>query len=317
MKINIFKIRPFSYMISVIMIALLVFGIFVKKSKRDSAFLYSIEFTGGIQIECTISSESDIISPEHVKEYLEKKDHITGVSVRKLQGDRFVVRVATSDASDINTARIISLVKMFCSERDGIVCTINGSSFLGAGSGGALKQRAIVAIFVAFILMFFYVWWRFRSWAFGFANSISLLHDILSVVLMILWFEYEVSMEIVGAILFILGYSINDTIVIFSRIRENMAKEKEFNAHDGGNFSDEKLGILIDKSISETLRRTILTSFFTMLVVLPLLLFGGVNLEPLSAAILLGIVFGTYSSIGIASPVLYDSFKLRRYFIVK
>ena len=152
--------------------------------------------------------------------------------------------------------------------------------------------------------MFIYIWIRFKSWAFSISNSVSLFHDVLVIVLMLLWFDYEISLDIIGAILFILGYSINDTIVIFSRIRENMSS-KESNKIEKKELKD-----IINRSLKETLSRTLLTSGFTVLVVLPLWLFGGATLEPLSAAILLGIVFGTYSSIGIASPVLYDFYRL-------
>jgi preprotein translocase subunit SecF len=139
---------------------------------------------------------------------------------------------------------------------------------------------------------------RFPSWRFSFANIISLMHDVLVILIFLMWANIEISLDSLIAILFIIGYSINDTIVIFAKIRELMRNDSIMIPSED----------IINKSISITLKRTLLTSGFTFLVVFPLWLFGGNALENLAAPILLGILFGTYSSIAIACSILYDSF---------
>jgi preprotein translocase subunit SecF len=139
---------------------------------------------------------------------------------------------------------------------------------------------------------------RFWSISYAVGSVVSLAHDVLIILTVVLWFDYEISLNIIGALLFILGYSINDTIVIFSRIRETLSKSR-----------DSSISEIINQSINHTLRRTILTSLATCLVVVALLMFGGEALRPLSLALLIGMVFGTYSSIFIASPVMQLLYK--------
>ena len=123
---------------------------------------------------------------------------------------------------------------------------------------------------------------------------VSLFHDALAILVLFLLFDKEISMNVIGAILAVLGYSINDTIVIFARIRENVKKMAHASMYE-----------IINTSITETLSRTLLTTFATTLVVISLFLFGGETLRDLSLALLVGIVFGIYSTIFIATPVLY------------
>ena len=141
--------------------------------------------------------------------------------------------------------------------------------------------------------MLLYTGWRFWSPAYGIGVLVSLFHDAFVILAFFMLFNYEISANVVAAILAILGYSINDTIVIFSRIRENIKKLPNVSMDD-----------IVNLSINETLRRTLLTSIATAFVVLSLLIFGGNALRGLSIALLIGIIFGTYSSIAIASPVM-------------
>jgi preprotein translocase subunit SecF len=293
--ISILTFKKYSYIFSLCLLSIFVFGIFYKKKTRGAAFLYGIEFSGGVQMECEISSlDKKNITSEEIKEYLESNEK-EFFSVRKLMGSVFIIRIPFTDEKK-GISYLTAHVKDLLINHYGN-CVIRDSSLVGAGVSKNLALKAVLSILVAFFLMFLYVWIRFKSWAFSVANAVSLFHDVLVILLMILWFNYEITLEIVGSILFIIGYSINDTIVIFSRIRENqiILKEKTFD-------------FIINASIKETLRRTLLTSSFTALVVLPLWVLGGVNLEPLSAAVLLGIIFGTYSSIAIATPILYDCY---------
>jgi preprotein translocase subunit SecF len=301
MTFNIIKIRYFSYILSCVMLGLFFLGVFYKKHQRGSSFLYSVEFSGGAQVHCLLEGAA-VSTTEEMKRALEKDKHYEGIIIRQFSNNEFLFRfpiginkeITASEASDLIKNKLESIF-------GGTKVKIVDSSYVGPQVGGELKTKAIISILIALFLMSFYVWIRFRSFAFSVANGISLFHDVLVVLLLLLWYDFEISLDIVGAILFILGYSINDTIVIFSRIRDNIKNN---------NLKGESIANIINLSIKETLRRTILTSAFTALVVLPLWLFGGVSLEPLSAPILLGIIFGTYSSIGIASAVLYDYFKI-------
>ncbi len=143
------------------------------------------------------------------------------------------------------------------------------------------------------ILMLMYIAWRFWSFAYASGAIVALFHDAIVILLFFLLFDKEISMNVIGAIMAVLGYSVNDTIVIFSRIRENLKSMR-------GVSTDQVVNI----SLNQTLRRTILTSASTGLVVMALILLGGEALRDLSLALFIGIVFGTYSSIYIASPVM-------------
>jgi preprotein translocase SecF subunit len=150
---------------------------------------------------------------------------------------------------------------------------------------------SLLAVFVCFLVMSMYILWRFRSLGFSLGAVGALVHDALVILTLCLICDYEISTNIIVAILMVLGYSINDTIIIFARIRENVASLRGRSLHD-----------IVNISINETLRRTLLTTFSTLLVVIPLVLFG--VLPSLSVALLVGFIFGTYSSIYVASPIM-------------
>ena len=161
-----------------------------------------------------------------------------------------------------------------------------------------MRTRSLWAIIVALVLMLLYIAVRFWSFAYAMGAIVSLFHDAIVILLLFLITDKEISMNVIGAILAVLGYSINDTIVIFSRIRENVKR-----------LPGESMYNIINISITETLSRTILTTFATTLVVIALFIFGGETLRDLSLALLVGIVFGIYSTIFIATPVLYMLYK--------
>ena len=125
-----------------------------------------------------------------------------------------------------------------------------------------------------------------------------MIHDAFVILAFFLFFDKEISIDVIGAIAAVLGYSINDTIIIFTRIRDNLAKG-----------SSASLATIVDESINQTLRRTLLTSFATLLGVVSMLIFGGSALHDISLALFIGIIYGTYSSIFIASPVMMWFYK--------
>lgn len=285
--IDFLRYRYLCAFFSCVLLASFVGGIFYKRSERGSAFVYSVDFTGGTQV---LVGFDQPVSPQQVSAIIEQNGFENPV-IREFSGNDLLIRVKNFE----NTAEGIGSTLQSVLERTipGVSATIKQVDSVGAGVGAALRTNSLYAVVVALAAMLLYIWFRFRSLAFGVGSVISLFHDVLVILSFVLWFDYEISLNIIAAVLFILGYSINDTIVIFARIRENLARLTTRSAYD-----------VVNISINETLRRTILTSFSTSLVVVALLLFGGEALRALSLALMLGMIFGTYSSIFIASPVM-------------
>tara|TARA_B100000965_G_scaffold395156_1_gene408289 strand:- start:891 stop:1787 length:897 start_codon:yes stop_codon:yes gene_type:complete len=155
-----------------------------------------------------------------------------------------------------------------------------------------LLKSGIIAILLSLAAMLFYIWIRFE-WQFSLGAIIALFHDVIITLGVFSLFSLEINLSIVAAVLTIVGYSMNDTVVIFDRVRENLKK-----------YSDIKIFDLTNISINETLSRTIITSTTTLLALFSIFFFGGEILKGFSLAMILGVIFGTYSSIYIANPIL-------------
>lgn len=165
---------------------------------------------------------------------------------------------------------------------------------VGPRIGAELRFQALLAVLAALGLIILYLWWRFE-FLFGLAAVIALFHDVLITLGIFSILNVEISITVVGAFLTLVGYSLNDTIVVFDRIRENLRRYKEAN-----------YAKIINRSINDNLSRTIVTSLTTMTVVLVLFFMGGEVLHSFALALLIGIIVGTYSSIYIASPILIE-----------
>jgi len=163
---------------------------------------------------------------------------------------------------------------------------------IGPVIGKALQRDALVAITVSIIAIIFYIALRFE-FKFGVAAAIATIHDVLAVLGIFYILHKEINLLIVTALLTLAGYSLTDTVVVFDRIRENMKRSKR-----------EPLAKLVNNSINEVLSRTIITSLTVVLVLIPLVLFGGDVLHNFSIALLMGVIVGTYSSVFVASPIL-------------
>ena len=163
---------------------------------------------------------------------------------------------------------------------------------VGPKVSSELLKSGMIAIIVSLAAMLFYIWIRFE-WQFSLGAILALFHDVIITLGFFSLFSLEINLSIVAAVLTIVGYSMNDTVVIFDRVRENLRK-----------FSDIKIYELTNISINETLSRTIITSVTTLLALLYIYIFGGEILKGFSLAMILGVIFGTYSSIYIANPVL-------------
>lgn len=164
--------------------------------------------------------------------------------------------------------------------------------FVGPKVGRDLTQKAVLAIVFAWIGMLIYIAWRFE-FRYGLGAIIALIHDTIIVIGVLSLLNKEFTLVIVAALLTVIGYSINDTIVVFDRIRENRKKDLK-----------RTLGDIINASVNETLSRTILTAFTVILVLLSLFFLGGPVIHDFAFALLVGLVIGTYSSIFIASPIV-------------
>ena len=169
---------------------------------------------------------------------------------------------------------------------------IVGTDAVGAVAGAALRNQAVAVTLLALIGILLYIGFRFE-WTYGAAAVIAVFHDVLVTLGFFSIFQFEVNLTVIAALLTLVGFSVNDTIVIFDRIRENLRMHRRSTLYD-----------VTNDSINQTLSRTIITSGLVFLSVLALVVFGGEVLRGFSVALLIGIVFGTYSSVAIASPIM-------------
>lgn len=255
----------------------------------QGGFNYSVEFTGGTQVLLHFDQP---VAADTVRNALQESGHEwKGVSVAEFGGNDIRVRVQNFSDDIEGLANSLKNDVAAHLPQDTHV-TVAQSDSVGASVGDTLASNSVKAIIIALLLMLLYIGLRFQ-FAYAIGAIVATAHDALVIATIFVLFRWEISMDVIGAILATLGYSINDTIIIFARIRENLAKNTTMSAYD-----------VINLSINQTLSRTILTSFATALVVVALLAVGGEALKNLSIALLIGIVFGTYSSIYIASPVM-------------
>jgi preprotein translocase subunit SecF len=177
--------------------------------------------------------------------------------------------------------------------------TIRNVEIVGPKVGAQLRRQAIFATLYALAGMLVYIWFRFE-WVYGAAAVIAVFHDVLITLGFFSLFHYEISLTVIAALLTLVGYSMNDTIVIFDRVRENLRLMRR-----------DPLAAIVNRSINQTLSRTILTSGLTFITVLVLFLMGGQVLRSFSFAMVVGVVVGTYSSFGIAAPIVVVWHKFR------
>ena len=180
--------------------------------------------------------------------------------------------------------------------------TIEQVDIVGPTAGKQLQTQALWATLYSMIGMLVYLWFRFEL-IYGVAAVLAVLHDVVITVGAFSLTNQEITLTVIAAILTLIGYSMNDTIVIFDRIRENLAVSRKESLHD-----------LVNRSINQTLSRTVISSGLTFLTVLALYLFGGEVLHGFSFALVVGILIGTYSSIAVASPMLvaYQEWRTKR-----
>ncbi len=264
-----------------------------------------IDFRGGVLIEA--SFQGDIPNSDEITQSLEGFN-LGSLTVQPSGDNMFIVRFV-SDDDRINEQVQDKLLGL----RENENVKIERVEFISSTISGELKKKAITAVTLAVIGIALYVAWAFRkvsypveSWKYGLAAVIALTHDVIITVGVFAFlghqFGVEVNVAFVAALLTILGYSVNDTIVIFDRIRENLNK-----AEAKKNFED-----TVNNSINESLARSINTSLTVIVVLLAIIFYGGATIQTFAIALLIGIFFGTYSSIFVASALLVEFWKFRK-----
>ncbi len=272
------KIRKYVYILSLLILLPGVVSLFYQ------GLNLGIDFTGGSLIHLKFE---DQVKTEQIRSVLGQYDIDEGTPIQQAGNNEFIIRTAI--LSDQQSNQLIQGL----SDELGEMQVLRNDE-VGAVIGKELTNKAIMAIGIACVLMLIYITIRFE-FKFGVGAVIALLHDVFIVLGLFSLFQWEVDSTFVAAILTILGYSINDTIVVFDRIRENL-KLRRKEAYD----------IIVDKSILQTVNRSINTVLTVVFCLVALLVLGGATLKTFVLAILIGVGIGCYSSIFVASPIWYD-----------
>ena len=246
---------------------------------------FGIDFKGGTLIE--LRSSDNKINISSLRDSL-KNMNLGDVSVKNFGNEKdFLIKFENNTQKNI-----IEKIKITLENSFGNSFNFRRVENVGPKVSGELLKSGIIAISVSLAVMLFYIWIRFE-WQFSLGAILALFHDVLVTLGIFSLFSLEINLSIIAAVLTIVGYSMNDTVVIYDRVRENLRK-----------YADIKIFELTNISINETLSRTIITSVTTLLALLAIYFFGGEILKGFSLAMILGVVFGTYSSIYIANTVL-------------
>ena len=247
---------------------------------------FGIDFKGGTLIE--LRSSDTKINVTTLRDKFNQMN-LGDISVKKFGNDTdYLIKFENKD----DKKNIIEDIKTNLEKSFGNNFDFRRVENVGPKVSAELLKSGVIAISLSLAIMLFYIWIRFE-WQFSLGAILALFHDVIVTLGVFSLFSLEINLSIIAAVLTIVGYSMNDTVVIFDRVRENLRK-----------YSDIKIFELTNISINETLSRTIITSVTTLLALLAIYFFGGEILKGFSLAMILGVVFGTYSSIYIANTVL-------------
>ncbi len=285
-NINFMKSRVFTYVLSLILVALSFLSIYYK------GFNFGIDFSGGVLME--IKSEQ----PINIEE-IRSKLSVLNLDELNLQtigaeNKELMIRAQADNANEEAQRKAVVEIKKILGDNYEYRRVEN----VGPQVGDELKKAGIIASVLAMVAIAIYIWVRFE-WQFAIGALIGLFHDIIITVGLLSYFRFDFSLTTIAAILTLVGYSINDTVVTYDRIRENLKKYRKMPQLE-----------LLNKSINDIFSRTILTGVTTLVAVIPLYIWGGEALESFSFVILAGLIIGTYSSIYICTAFL-NLFDLR------
>jgi preprotein translocase subunit SecF len=285
-KFEFIKRRYFAYLLSLsLILGSWFYGALIKKPR------FGIDFTGGVLVQVRVGEPN--ITTGSLRRIFKGK--VNGVLVQNVEGkNEFLIRVpATGDPN-----KTASLIREILKEKFGKRLEIRRVEMIGPTIGEELKRKGILSVVYALIGILIYVAWRFEP-IFAFGAVLALVHDALATTGVFMSVGREFSLPVIAALLTVIGYSINDTIVVYDRVRENMKvllRSKPFEE-------------IVNDSINQTLSRTVITSLTTLFVVVCLYLFGGGVINDFAFVLLVGITVGTYSSIFIASAIVVDWYK--------
>ena len=278
---------PFTNYFRIFNIISLILILFSLGSIFYKGLNFGVDFKGGTLIELRVDNNEIRIS--EVREAFLKMN-LGDVNVKKFgkEGD-YLIKFEKTKSNDEN---FIEKIKDKLFKNMGVNFNFRRVENVGPKVSGELLRAGLIAIVLSLVAMLIYIWIRFE-WQFSLGAIIALFHDVIITIGFFSILEFEINLSIIAAVLTIVGYSMNDTVVIFDRVRENLKK-----------YTSKKIDEISNLSINETLSRTIITSLTTLLALLSIFFFGGTILHGFSFAMILGVIFGTYSSIFIANPIL-------------
>jgi preprotein translocase subunit SecF len=272
--------KNISFTVSGLLIALGIIGLI--QVSRGKANL-GIDFVGGTTMQLSFKEQMPI---EKARTALDKSGFV-GASIQQVgEGNKILIRVRESEGTSDK------IQNLFRQEFPNNTFQVESIMEIGPVIGKAVQRDALVAITVSMIAIILYIAFRFE-FKFGVAAAIATIHDVFAVLGIFYILNWEINLLIVTALLTLAGYSLTDTVVVFDRIRENLKRNKK-----------DALPQLVNNSVNEVLSRTIITSLTVVIVLIPLVLFGGEVLHDFSIALLMGVIVGTYSSVFVASPIL-------------
>ncbi len=280
--INFLSKRKIAFIISATLVILSIVFLFIKSPN------WGIDFTGGTLVHLKFKEP---VSTKELRNILEKGG-IDECSIQRFRNSKvIIVTIKKAHKGSEVADKVSKVIKEASADMEFEVLR---KEMVGPAVGTYLKEKAVKAFIFAFVGMIIYIAWRFKGGIWGFAAVIALVHDVIITFGVLNYFGITINLPVVAALLTLAGYSINDSIVIYDRIRENIRIHYK-----------KRLGEIINSSINSTLSRTIITSGTTLIVVIGLFLKGGEVLHGFSTALLVGIIVGTYSSIFVASPLVY------------
>jgi len=276
---NFLGARKKAYVLSAVMILLGIGSLVLHGGPR-----YGVDFTGGTMLQVEFVDQTSVSDLRGVL----SASGMENAQIQRLgESNEFLIRSQDFEG-------IVESANRVFTEAYGADGYTMSADAVGPKVGSELQRKAAIAILMSFALTLVYLAFRFE-WRFGVAAIVATFHDITITFGFISLFNIEITLATVAALLTILGYSLNDTIVVFDRIRENLKKRRKDAYED-----------IVNSSINETLPRTVLTSGTTLATLLALFILGGTVVRPFALVLILGIVIGTYSSIFVASPALLE-----------
>lgn len=278
-NIDFLKLRKFAMVLSILLIVGSITSFFTK------GLNYGLDFTGGTLIEVGYEQDADIPNIHNQLEAIE----IKGAVVQNF-GSAQVVQIRMPQQDHIENAKVGDEV-LAALRSGGLEVTKRDQSFVGPVIGEELKEKGGLAMIVALICIMIYVALRFE-WKFSVGSVIALAHDVIIIVGFFSITAVEFDLTVLAALLAVIGYSLNDTIVVFDRIRENFLRMRKGSSEE-----------VVNTSLNQTLSRTLMTSITTLLVLLALFFYGGQTIHSFAEALIVGVFIGTYSSIYVASPI--------------